>query len=69
MDGIYRKNAQMVYKYLCGLRQHSRLTEELTQETFFQAVRVKTKGKGKASYDKIKIIGGLFLWQAGIQIF
>ncbi len=39
IDEIYRKNATMIYKYLCGLTQDTRLAEELTQETFFQAVK------------------------------
>ena len=38
IDEIYRENAAMIYKYLCGLTRDSRLAEELTQETFFQAV-------------------------------
>ena len=37
-DEIYRENAAMIYKYLCGLTQDSGLAEELTQETFFQAL-------------------------------
>lgn len=40
---IYQKNATMVYKYLCGLTHDAGLAEELTQETFFQAI----KGIGK----------------------
>lgn len=39
MDEIYRENAAIVYKYLCGLTMDKELAEELTQETFFQAVR------------------------------
>lgn len=39
MDEIYRENAAMIYKYLCGLTRDSGLAEELAQETFFQAVK------------------------------
>lgn len=39
MDEIYRENAAMVYRYLSGLTQDGGLAEELTQETFFQAVK------------------------------
>ena len=38
-DKIYRENAATIYKYLCSLSQDSGLAEELTQETFFQAVK------------------------------
>ena len=39
IDEIYRENASMIYKFLCGLTQDSGLAEELTQETFFQAIK------------------------------
>lgn len=46
IDEIYRENAAMIYKYLCGLTQDSGLAEELTQETFFQAVKGIDKFRG-----------------------
>lgn len=46
IDEIYRENAQMIYKYLCGLTGDSGLAEELTQETFFQAVKGIEKFRG-----------------------
>ena len=45
-DEIYRENAAMIYKYLCGLTQDSGLAEELTQETFFQAMKGIDKFRG-----------------------
>ena len=39
IDEIYRENAAMIYKYLCGLTRDSGLAEELTQETFFKALQ------------------------------
>ncbi|MDE5781720.1 MAG: RNA polymerase sigma factor [Lachnospiraceae bacterium] len=39
IDEIYQKNAAMIYKYLCGLTHDTGLAEELTQETFFQAIK------------------------------
>lgn len=39
IDKIYRENATIVYKYLCGLTQNPQVAEELTQETFFQAIK------------------------------
>lgn len=38
-DQIYEKNFQIVYRYLFSLTQDSDLSEELTQETFYQAVK------------------------------
>ena len=57
MNEIYQENAAMIYKYLCGLTQDRDLAEELTQETFFQAV----KGIGRFRGDcKISV------WLCGI---
>lgn len=39
MDEIYQKYAQTVYKYLLSLTYDNDLAEELTQETFYQAIR------------------------------
>ena len=38
MEEIYRQHAQTVYRYLCSLTGDEGLSEELTQETFAQAV-------------------------------
>ena len=38
MEEIYRQHAQTVYRYLCSLTGDEDLSEELTQETFAQAV-------------------------------
>ena len=38
MEEIYRRHAQTVYRYLCSLTGDEDLSEELTQETFAQAV-------------------------------
>lgn len=39
MDAVYREYAVMVYKFLLSLCYKEELAEELTQETFYQAVR------------------------------
>ena len=39
MNGIYRQHAQIVYKFLLSQTRDPDLAEELTQETFYQAVR------------------------------
>ena len=38
MDEIYQKYAQMVYRYLLSMTYNHDLAEELTQETFYQAI-------------------------------
>ncbi|WP_197029630.1 RNA polymerase sigma factor [Butyrivibrio sp. AE3004] len=39
MDEIYQKYARMVYGYLRSVAQNDDLAEELTQETFCQAIK------------------------------
>ena len=46
MEELYQKNAAMVYRYLCRLTQDAGLAEELTQETFFQAIKGIDKFRG-----------------------
>ena len=39
MDEVYRQYAQTVYRYLLSLTRDADTAEELTQETFYQAIR------------------------------
>lgn len=39
MDEVYRRHSQTVYRYLLSLTRDEALAEELTQETFYQAVK------------------------------
>lgn len=39
MDEIYQQYAKAVYRYLFSLTRNAALSEELTQETFYQAIR------------------------------
>ena len=39
MNDIYRRHAQTVYKFLLAQCHDADLAEELTQETFYQAIR------------------------------
>lgn len=39
MESIYKEHAQTVYKFLLAQTHSADLAEELTQETFYQAVR------------------------------
>ena len=46
MGDVYRKYADMVYWYLLSLTHDSHIAEELTQETFYQAIRSSGKYDG-----------------------
>ena len=46
MEQIYQAHAQTVYKYLLSQCRDADLAEELTQETFYQAVRSIDRFKG-----------------------
>ncbi|MGX4600045.1 RNA polymerase sigma factor [Faecalimicrobium sp. JNUCC 81] len=46
MDGIYKKYAQMVFRYLMSLCNEEQLAEELTQETFYRAIKSSNKYNG-----------------------
>lgn len=46
MDSVYREYARFVYKYLLSLCYEEDMAEELTQETFYQAVRCADKYDG-----------------------
>ena len=39
IEEIYKRHAQTVYRYLLTLTRDADLAEELTQETFYQAIR------------------------------
>ena len=49
MDDIYQKYARTVYKYLLTLVHNENVAEELTQETFYQAIRCIDKYNGKCA--------------------
>ena len=49
MDEIYRKHAKTVYAFLLAKTADSGLSEELTQETFYQAVKSIGTFKGNSS--------------------
>lgn len=46
MESIYEENMSIVYKYLFCLTHDADLTEELTQETFYQAVKSINRFRG-----------------------
>ena len=49
MDEIYRKYADTVYKYLMSLTHDEDISEELTQETFYQAIRSSSRFNEKCA--------------------
>lgn len=49
LDEIYQKYSQKVYLFLLGKTGNENLAEELTQETFFQAVQSIRRFKGQSS--------------------
>ncbi|WP_331665429.1 RNA polymerase sigma factor [Anaerocolumna sp.] len=46
MEHIYKMHAKTVYRYLLSLTHNEDLAEEITQETFYQAVRCAGKYDG-----------------------
>lgn len=49
MEQIYKKHAQTVYSFLLVRTNQVELAEELTQETFYQAIRSLNQFKGNSS--------------------
>lgn len=47
MEEIYRQHAQIVYRYLLSVTHDEHLSEELTQETFYQALRSIHRYRGE----------------------
>ena len=56
-DGIYKENFTDVYKFVLGLCRDPVLAEELTQETFFKALRKIDSFKGESRF---------YTWLCGI---
>lgn len=46
LEELYNEYFQMVFKYLFSLSQNADLSEELTQETFYQAMKTYDKFRG-----------------------
>ena len=49
MDEVYRQYARTVYRYLLTLTRDGDLAEELTQETFYQAIRSSERFDGSCA--------------------
>ena len=48
LESIYRQNADTVFRYLMSMTGSADLSEELTQETFYQAVKSIDKFDGSS---------------------
>lgn len=46
IEDVYRENSRKVYRYLLSLTHDAGLSEELTQETFYQAVKTLDRFDG-----------------------
>ncbi|MGN0735089.1 MAG: RNA polymerase sigma factor [Anaerovoracaceae bacterium] len=49
VDQMYRKHSRMIYAFLLSRTGEASLAEELTQETFYQAVKSLDSFKGQSS--------------------
>lgn len=49
MDEIYRKHSKMIYYFLLTKVNNAEIAQELTQETFYQAVKSFTSFQGRSS--------------------
>lgn len=49
-DEVYKEYSQMVYKYLFSLTRDAHAAEEVTQETFYQAVRCAGRFDGSCRF-------------------
>lgn len=48
LETIYQEYGQLVYRFLVSITKDPQLAEELTQETFYQALKSADKFKGEA---------------------
>lgn len=62
LDSIYQEYADLVFKYLYSLCRDEHLAEELTQETFYQAVKSANKYDGTCKVSTWLCQIGKHLW-------
>ncbi len=48
MEELYKENSKLVYNYLKSLCGNREIAEELTQETFYRAIKSANKFKGES---------------------
>ena len=67
MEEIYRLHAQSVYKYLLTLCRNEALAEELTQETFYQAIKSIDRFDGRCKVSVWLCQIGKHLWYKSLR--
>ena len=67
MDMIYEEYAKPVYRYLCSLCHDTDLAEELTQETFYRAMKSIHTFKGQCKLVVWLCSIGKHLWLQELQ--
>ena len=67
MEQIYREHARTVYKFLLSQCRNEALAEELTQETFYQAVRSIGRFDGSCKMSVWLCQIGKHLWYQYLQ--
>lgn len=67
MDSVYRRHAQTVYKFLLTQCHDPDLAEELTQETFCQAVRFVDRFDGRCQVSTWLCQIARHLWYAHLR--
>lgn len=67
MDSVYRRHAQTVYKFLLAQCHDPDLAEELTQETFCQAVRSVDRFDGRCRISTWLCQIARHLWYAHLR--
>ena len=48
-DRAYRENAELVYRYVFSLTRNADMAEEVTQQTFYEAIRHPGNYRGEAA--------------------
>ncbi len=48
-DQVYEEYFEQVYRYILSISQNQNLAEEITQETFYKALRSLDKFRGESS--------------------
>lgn len=67
LEQVYKENAAVVYKYLFCLTHDANLTEELTQETFYQATKGIHKFRSECKISVWLCQIGKRLWYRELQ--
>lgn len=67
MEQVYEENAKAVYKYLFCLTHNADLAEELTQETFYQAMKGIDRFRGECKISVWLCQIGKRLWYRELE--